>query len=225
MARDPERRAKSREMDKIRKRTRRAIARLEREQSKVSGNFLKLRAIRQQIEDYKRDLSQLTARGRDRTYTEKGLAALEKLKSEYVAPAQRKGGVYDFAREISKARAGKRSALGRNAALKVKMFYYATQNLWEYADPAKRNEAILQALKPYGIESLEQAYSYVMTSDPEIARVLSDVTASQGGAIADTDTTMGTAYYQAKRIHGGIDGTPTQFIRVQQIEAIKAYGA
>lgn len=223
MARDPEKRARSREMDKIRKRTRRAIARLEREQTKAAGNFLKIRGIREQIAEYEKLLSQLTARGRNRTYTEKGISALETLRFGFEAP--RKSKTYSFEDEMARARGGKKSALGSQGKLKVKLFYYATQPLWEGSDPRKRNEAILKALRSRGISTLEQAYSYVMTSDPEIGRVLSELAREKPGAlISNTDDGMGTAYYQARRMRYKTD-SPAQFIRVQQIEAVKAYGA
>lgn len=231
MARDPEKRARSREMDKIRKRTQRAIARLQREESKVSGNYLLKRGLRQQIIELQQSLQQLTARGPRKTYTEKALVALETLKAGYV-PAAKQRGPIDWNREFAKARGGKVSALGAQGKLKVKLFYYATQPLWELGDPEERNRLIIDALNrklrsegKAGISTLEQAYAYVMGSDPEIKRVLRDLADGEvGGPVADTDRGMGTAYYQAKRTRYQID-TPTAFIRVQQIEFAKAYGS
>jgi len=61
MPRDPERRALSREADKVRKRTRRAIERLEKQEAEAT-NYLVKRQARQQINQLSEDLANLSAK-------------------------------------------------------------------------------------------------------------------------------------------------------------------
>lgn len=72
MARDPERRALSREADKVRKRTRRAISRLEKQEAE-SSNYLVKRQARQQIDQLTEDLANLSAS----RVTKKSLASMQ----------------------------------------------------------------------------------------------------------------------------------------------------
>lgn len=73
MARDPERRALSREADKVRKRTRRAIERLEKQESEAT-NYLVKRQARQQINQLNEDLANLSAK----RATKENIAGLNK---------------------------------------------------------------------------------------------------------------------------------------------------
>lgn len=222
MPRDPQKRAYSREMDKIRKRTRRAIARLE-SQAAETTNYLVKRQARQQIAQLQADLSNLSARGRNRTYTEKAQAALESLGKEErrIAPTRELSRKQvDFQAELAKASRGGMSVLGSKPKEKVQLFYRMTQNLWNRpgVPMGERNKAIMQAL---GVDSLEAAYAKVMNSK-EARRVLRQLDVS-GGVVRDTDE-MSEAYMEAERTQYRID-TPTVILVAQMVEGTKAYGA
>ena len=222
MPRDPQKRAYSREVDKIRKRTRRAIARLQQQEAE-STNYLVKRQARQQIARLQVDLANLSARGRDRTYTEKSKEALASLSSEAarVAPARelsRKK--VDFVSEIRKASGGGISVLGSKPKEKVQLFYRMTQRFWNRDGVAMRdrNRAIMEGL---GVNSMEAAWAKVMGSK-EARRVLRQLDTS-GGIVRDTDD-LSEAYQEAERTQYRID-TPTVIMMAQMVEGTKAYGA
>lgn len=218
MARDPEKRAYSREVDKIRKRTKRGIARLEK-QIAQSSNFLEKRAARQQLQELQSNLAQLSARGKNKTYTERSREALKTLQSVNVRSLREiKQRSIDFAKELRKAKAGGISALGAKGREKVQLFYRVTQRLWEGKPLAERNNAIIEGL---GVSSLEAAYAKII-SRSDVRDVLRQLDTS-GGAVKDTDE-LSEAYREAERTQKKID-TPIIVMLVQQIEAVKAYGS
>lgn len=218
MGRNPDKRAYSREVDKIRKRTKRGIARLEK-QIAESSNFLEKRAARQQLQELQSNLAQLSARGKNKTYTERSREALKTLQSANVRSLREiKQQPIDFAKELRKAKAGGISALGAKGREKTQLFYRVTQKLWEGKPLAERNNAIMEGL---GVSSLEVAYAKIM-SRSDVRDVLRQLDTS-GGAVEDTDE-LSEAYREAERMQKQID-TPTIVLLVQQIEAVKAYGA
>lgn len=218
MARNPEKRAYSREVDKIRKRTKRGIARLEK-QIAESSNFLEKRAAMQQLQELQSNLAQLSARGKNKTYTERSREALKTLQGAKVRSMREiKAQPIDFAKELRKAKQGGISALGAKGREKTQLFYRVTQQMWEGRPLAERNQAIMEGL---GVASLEGAYAKVM-SRKDVREVLRQLDTS-GGVVEDTDA-ISEAYREAERTYKKID-TPTTVLLVQQIEAVKAYGA
>lgn len=218
MARDTEKRAYSREVDKIRKRTKRGISRLEK-QIAESSNFLEKRAARQQLQELQSNLAQLSARGKNKTYTERSREALKALQSANVRSLREmKQRPIDFAKELRKAKAGNISALGAKGREKTQLFYRATQRLWEGKPLAERNNAIMEGL---GVSSLVAAYAKIIARS-DVRDVLRQLDTS-GGAVEDTDE-LSEAYREAERTQKQID-TPTSVLLVQQIEAVKAYGS
>lgn len=218
MARDPEKRAYSREVDKVRKRTKRGIARLEK-QIAGSTNYLEKRAARQELTQLKSNLAQLSARGRGNTYTERSREALKTLQGAKTRTLREmKAEPLNFAEQLRKAKRGEISALGSKGREKTQLFYRVTQPLWEGAPLAQRNERIIEQL---GVSNLQQAYAKVLTRK-DVREVLRQLDTS-GDEIEDTDD-MSYAYLEAERMQKEID-TPTVLLMVQQIEAVKAYGA
>lgn len=218
MARDPQKRAYSREVDKIRKRTKRGIARLEK-QIAESSNYLEKRAARQQLEVLQTNLANLSARGRGKTYTEKSREALSTLQQQRVKSQREiRAEPIDFQAELKKAKRGQISALGSKGREKTQLFYRVTQRLWEGKPLAQRNQAIIEGL---GVNNLQQAYAKVL-SRKDVQDVLRQLDTS-GGIVEDTDE-MSEAYLEAERLQVNID-TPTVLMLVQQVEAVKAYGA
>ena len=70
-----------------------------------------------------------------------------------------------FQRELANAGQGLPSALGKNAQQKVKIFYRATQKIWEGLPAEKRNEAIL---KYFDTDNLYNAYLKVMQKQTKV---------------------------------------------------------
>lgn len=222
MARDAQKRAYSREVDKIRKRTKRAIERLQKQEAE-SNNYLVKRQARQQIESLQSDLSNLSARGRQRTYTDKAKKALESLSSDsrrVASSKQLSRKKIDFQAEVAKASRGGISVLGSKPREKVQIFYRVTQSIWNRPDvPLRdRNKAIMEAL---GVDSLEAAWAKIMNR-PDVRRALRSMNTS-GGTVDDTDS-EGAAYAEAERTQYEID-TPTVVMLLQMVEGTKAYGA
>lgn len=222
MARDAQKRAYSREVDKIRKRTKRAIERLQKQEAE-SNNYLVKRQARQQIEALQSDLSNLSARGRQRTYTDKAKKALESLSSDsrrVASSKQLSRKKIDFQAEVAKASRGGISVLGSKPREKVQIFYRVTQSIWNRPDvPLRdRNKAIMEAL---GVDSLEAAWAKIMNR-PDVRRALRSMNTS-GEPVEDTDS-EGAAYAEAERTQYEID-TPTVVMLLQMVEGTKAYGA
>lgn len=222
MARDAQKRAYSREVDKIRKRTKRAIERLQKQEAE-SNNYLVKRQARQQIEALQSDLSNLSARGRQRTYTDKAKKALESLSSDsrrVASSKQLSRKKINFQAEVAKASRGGISVLGSKPREKVQIFYRVTQSIWNRPDvPLRdRNKAIMEAL---GVDSLEAAWAKIMNR-PDVRRALRSMNTS-GEPVDDTDS-EGAAYAEAERTQYEID-TPTVVMLLQMVEGTKAYGA
>lgn len=213
MPRDPEKRARSREMDKIRKQTRRAIERLEKF-SEETKDMRKRHAAKQQLTQLQAKLDQTYAGKRSRTYSQKALSTAQKLKTtKHQTLKELRTSSYDFKSELNKASRGGVSLLGEKGQLKVQMFYRATQNAWQGMPNNEREQAIKDAL---GVDSLEQAYNKVMNT-PEMREVLRDLTRD----VKDTNA-LSEAYEQAERTPKRID-TPLEVMRVQVLEFTKAY--
>ena len=214
MPRDPQKRKASREMDKLRKRTKRAIARLEKF-SEETTDMRQRHAAKQQLTQLQAQLAQSYAGRRTRTYSEQAKAAgraMAGVKTRTIKE-MRKGGTYDFREEMNKASRGKVSMLGQRGQLKVQMFYRATQSAWEGLPNQERTKAILDAL---GVNSLEEAYVKVMNT-PEMRKILNGITSN----IEDTND-ISAAYENAERTPRKID-SPTEVMQVQLIEFTKAY--
>lgn len=221
MPRNPETRAKSREMDKLRKRTKRAIARLEKFAEETS-DMRQRHAAKQQLTQLQAQLAQSYAGRRSKTYSEQAKAAGRAMAGAKIRTMRemKSAGAYDFREEMNKASKGKVSMLGQRGQLKVKMFYRATQNLWsDSAGKGLRNEERTQAiLDGLGVKTIEEAYVKVMNT-PEMRQILKGLT----GGIYDTND-ISEAYEAAERAPKQID-SPTEVMQVQLIEAVKAYGA
>lgn len=216
MARDPEKRARSREADKLRKRAKRAIARLEKFAESTS-DVRQRHAAKQQLTQIQSELSRSYAGSRSRTYGEQAASALASIKSRVFRTINvlRNKGVYDFREEMNKASRGKPSVLGAQGKLKNQMFWRATQNIWAGLPNSERAAAVTDAL---GASSLEAAFVKVMNTK-EMRAALRGI----GATVTDTDD-ISAAYEDAERLPRRID-TPTEVMMVQQIEFTKAYGA
>lgn len=217
MARDPNKRAFSREVDKERKRARRAIERLEKQIAATSNKGIRRKA-RAQIADLQQDIANLSAKGKAKTYAEQAQESLSALRSKRVSSQkellQQK---IDFQAEMNAARRGDISMFSSKGRERVQLFYKATQPLWEGKPMAERNAAIIQAL---GVSSLSQAFIKVM-NQKEVQHTWQQLNSS-GGVIEDTDR-MSQAYQQAKRTQYRT-GSPIELQNPRLTEWTKAYG-
>lgn len=213
MPRDPEKRARSREMDKLRKRTRRAIERLNKI-SETTTDMRQRHAAKQQLTQLQAQLDASYAGKRSRTYSAKAVEAASKMRVEKVGSLKElKSSTYDFRREMRKASKGQVSALGAHGQLKTQMFWRATQNAWQGLSSKNREQAVLDAL---GVDTIEAAYNKVMNT-PEIREALKQLNTQ----VTDTDE-ISAAYEQAERVPKRID-SPSVVLNVQMIEFVKAY--
>ena len=213
MPRDPEKRARSREMDKLRKRARRAIERLNKI-SETTTDMRKRHAAKQQLTQLQAQLDASYAGKRSKTYSAKALEAASKLRGEKVGSIKElKSSTYDFRREMRKASKGQVSALGAHGQLKTQMFWRATQNAWQGLSSKDRERAVLDAL---GVDTIEAAYNKVMNTS-EMREALKQLNTQ----ITDTDE-ISAAYEQAERVPKRID-SPNVVLNVQMMEFVKAY--
>lgn len=214
MARDPKKRAASREMDRIRKQTRRAIERYGKI-AESTENMRERHAALQRMTALQSQLAQTYAGKISKTYSEQARKAARSLRAEKTETLKelRETG-YSFRKELSRAASGKISALGARGQLKAKAFYRATQNIWQGLPNSEREQAIKDAL---GVDSLEAAYNKVMNT-PEMRAAL------RGAAenVVDTES-VSAAYMQAERTPKGDAGSPDALLAVQVIEFAKAY--
>lgn len=218
MARDPDRRAASREADKLRKRARRAAERLEKLAAQASG--FQAIAYRQQAAEQREIARSIksTRRGGVQQYETRATRAMEQAKAapprsarEIVAQG------FDFTDEMRKAHRGEASVLGRQGRERVQLFYRITQAWWQGEDPHRRNEIIMERTHT---QTLEDAYKEI-ARQPEFRRAMRDMDTS-GGRVRDTDD-MDTAYREAERTSDQDGGSPPRLMRVSYRQFAKAY--
>lgn len=192
MARDPKKRAISREADKIRKRLRRRVENAKKQARKYAVGSRERRYYDIQAFEAEKAVKSISANGGE--YAHDITSKLSKAAASYQPGS--KTASYDFTKELSKANRKQNSALGYNREynqLRVKAFYYTTRSIWQGKDPHKRNEYILSAMnkerakngaKPFN--NIEEAFDSIMASglDDQI-KDLMNMTAS--GIIEDTD--------------------------------------
>lgn len=216
MSRDPQKRAFSREVDKVRKRTRTAIQRLEK-QAQESSNYLIKRHAREKAAELQKNLTNLSARGQNKTYLESAQKALENLSTQKIATSRAlKSQKLDFTAEMNAAKRGDISALGSRGEWRVRLFYKATQPLWEGKPMAERDTAIIDAL---GVKDKQAAYVMVM-KQPEVQKVWRAMN-KPNAPVKDTDS-MAAAYRQAQRTRTK-DDYPNEFGYASLTEWAKAY--
>lgn len=216
MARNHAKRAFSREVDKERKRARRAIARLEK-QAAESKNVLIQRKAKAQIADLQKNIAWLSAAGKFKSYGAHAKEALSALKLQQVGTQRELSSQkINFLSELNAARRGDPSIFQTKGKERVQLFYKATQPLWESVPMAERNNAIMKAL---GVNSLQAAFIKVM-SQKEVQKVWQQLNTS-GGVVADTDD-MSAAYMQAKRTQYKT-GSPIELQNSRLTEWTKAY--
>lgn len=152
-----------------RRRAKRLLARLEREDTAgMSASQLRARtdyieSVRAQItKSYQktRAVSEVAA-AKERSqaaavHLDRMTSAPRKVKS-----AKERSDIF-FARQLNLAGIGQPTTLGEHASEKVSVFYAATRQLWRGRDGRKRNEYIIRGL---GVNSLAEAFEKVLSAN------------------------------------------------------------
>lgn len=138
----------------VRRRAKRYVKSLEK-----LVNQSKSATERRVLRRYIRNLNETIAgtyRGSGRSI-DKSLAALKAQTQKGKSGAARAN--YIFQQQIGLAGRNRKSALGKYGAQKVKIFYTATQRIWQGAPASQRNKLIMAEL---GTSSLGEAFDMIM---------------------------------------------------------------
>lgn len=185
------------EVYNARRRAKRLLARLERED--VSGmSTLQKRAradyiasVREQIAQSYRGTRQVHQTAEAQTRTKK---AAERLDRMTTAPRKAKSRAARsnliFQRQINLARSGAPSTLGERGKESVSVFYAATRRFWRGRDPKERNKLIMEGL---GVSSLSEAYDRVLGANKKALDAL--VTAGAQTSLVEGLTSENEAFY------------------------------
>ena len=154
------------EVYNARRRAKRLLARLEREDvSGMSTSQKRARAdyiasVREQIARSYQGTRQVHQVPEAQARTKK---AAERLDRMTTAPRKAKSRAARsdiiFQRQINLARSGAPSTLGERGKESVSVFYAATRRFWRGRDPKERNRLIMEGL---GVSSLSEAYDRVI---------------------------------------------------------------
>lgn len=154
------------EVYNARRRAKRLLARLEREDvSGMSTSQKRARAeyiasVREQITQSYQGTRQVHQAAEAQTRTKK---AAERLDRMTTAPRKARSSAARsnliFQRQINLARSGAPSTLGGSGKQAVSVFYAATRRFWRGKDPKERNRLIMEGL---GVTSLSEAYDRVI---------------------------------------------------------------
>lgn len=152
----PRAKRKSDELYNERRRAKRLATRIEKQQFRTARE-------QQAAQSYVTNLQKQI----ERTYVSKGVEIEEAFKAakglsvqtrrEVRTASQRANEI--FTREMNLASSGNESTLGANGAQYVKIFYAATQSIWEGQPLERRNKSILAAM---GTDSLREAFTNVL---------------------------------------------------------------
>lgn len=147
-------RRQSDEVYNVRRRAKRYVKSLEK-QVKQSKSATERRVLRRYIRNLNETIAG-TYRGSGRSI-DKSVAALKSQIQRGKSGTARAN--YVFQQQIGLAGRGRKSALGKYGAQKVKIFYTATQRIWQGAPASQRNKLIMAEL---GASSLGEAFDMVM---------------------------------------------------------------
>lgn len=147
-------RRQSDEVYNVRRRAKRYVKSLEK-QVKQSKSATERRVLRRYIRNLNEAIAG-TYRGSGRSI-DKSVGALKSQTQNGKSGTARAN--YIFQQQLGLASRGRKSALGKYGAQKVKIFYAATQRIWQGAPASQRNKLIMAEL---GASSLGEAFDTVM---------------------------------------------------------------
>lgn len=185
------------EVYNARRRAKRLLARLEREDvSGMSTSQRRARAdyiasVREQIAQSYQGTLQVHQAAEAQTRTKK---AAERLDRMTTAPRKAKSRAARsnliFQRQINLARSGAPSTLGDSGKEAVSVFYAATRRFWRGRDPKERNRLIMEGL---GVTSLSEAYDRVIGANGKALDSL--VSAGAQTSLVEGLTSENEAFY------------------------------
>lgn len=183
MARDPIKRAKSREADKIRKRLRRLEKKIQKDINKKSGYKSYEIDLKKTLNQVQKNIESLKYNRKTKSYSVQDFNSIqESLKQSYKNAATRKSAA-DIERinhmfiakqkmanktTSQKSNGSDYTAKQRQQLAENAFMYKMTKNLWETgnkADYETRNERILDALKNVKFEYSNNKYKYIETME------------------------------------------------------------
>lgn len=185
------------EVYNARRRAKRLLARLEREDvSGMSTSQKRARAdyiasVREQIAQSYQGTRQVHQVPEAQARTKR---AAERLDRMTTAPRKAKSRAARsdiiFQRQINLARSGAPSTLGERGKESVSVFYAATRRFWRGKDPKERNRLIMEGL---GVSSLSEAYDRVIGANRKALDAL--VTAGAQTSLVEGLTSENEAFY------------------------------
>lgn len=147
-------RRQSDEVYNVRRRAKRYVKSLEKQVNR-SKSATERRVLRKYIRNLNEAIAG-TYRGSGRSI-DKSVAALESQTQRGKSGTARANCI--FQQQLGLASRGRKSALGKYGAQKVKIFYAATQRIWQGAPASQRNKLIMAEL---GAGSLGEAFDTIM---------------------------------------------------------------
>lgn len=147
-------RRQSDEVYNVRRRAKRYVKSLEKQVNR-SKSATERRVLRRYIRNLNEAIAG-TYRGSGRSI-DKSVAALKSQIQNGKSGTARAN--YIFQQQLGLASRGRKSALGKYGAQKVKIFYAATQRIWQGAPASQRNKLIMAEL---GASSLGEAFDTIM---------------------------------------------------------------
>lgn len=169
---------KSDEIYNARRRAKRLLARMEREDT--SGmSAAQIRARSDYMESVRAQISQSYQGTRDVRQVadamKRAKRASEQLNRMTSGPRRAKSSLERadlfFQRQLNLANIGAPSTLGEHGKEAVSVFYAATRQFWRGRDPKERNRLIVRGL---GAESLSAAYEMVMSANERALKLAID---------------------------------------------------
>ena len=182
------------EVYNARRRAKRLLARLERED--VSGaSTSQKRARADYIASVREQIAQSYQGTRQvREAQTRAKRAAERLDRMTAAPRKAKSRAARsnliFQRQINLARSGAPSTLGDSGKEAVSVFYAATRRFWRGRDPRERNRLIMEGL---GVTSLSEAYDRVIGANGKALDSL--VSAGAQASLVEGLTSENEAFY------------------------------
>lgn len=185
------------EVYNARRRAKRLLARLEREDVRGMSTLQKraradyIASVREQIAQSYQGARQVHQVSEAQTRTK---MAAERLDRMTTAPRKAKSRAARsnliFQRQINLARSGAPSTLGERGKESVSVFYAATRRFWRGRDPKERNRLIMEGL---GVSSLSDAYDYVLGANKKALDALT--TAGAQTSLVEGLTSENEAFY------------------------------
>lgn len=185
------------EVYNARRRAKRLLARLEREDVSDMSTLQKraradyIASVREQITQSYQGTRQVQQAAEAQTRTKK---AAERLDRMTTAPRKARSRAARsnliFQRQINLARSGAPSTLGESGKEAVSVFYAATRRFWRGRDPKERNRLIMEGL---GVTSLSEAYDRVIGANGKALDSL--VSAGAQTSLVEGLTSENEAFY------------------------------